>query len=197
LPDLDAAAIQRPIGDAPCLVTVGNTSRLKNVRRSLEAFRLVRETYPNAELHLFGPGLDATFAGGEPGVIGHGNVPNGELMSFLEARATLLVHPSLLECCPMAIAEAKARAVPAIGGLRSGGVSFVCGEDAGCLLTDVTDPRAIAAAALQVLSNPTEYRQRRIRARQDIAERFASPKIAQSYAAEYHAVLGRTRPALT
>lgn len=172
----------------PKLFTIGNPGPIKNVRASVEAFRLVRREFPGAELHLFGPGLDTTYATGEPGVVGHGNVDHGELMRRLENEATLLIHPSRLETFGMIIAEAKARGVPVVGGENSGGVAFVCGN-AGAVTTDIESPQAIANAVIALLASQDKLKEDGDRARDDAAARFDIREVAQLYLDVYERIL--------
>lgn len=190
IPDMAPDAITRRSLDKPCVVTIGNSSRLKNVRKSVEAFRFVKRQLPQAELHLFGPGLDVGYAVGEPGVVAHGSVRHSELMDFLYDEATLLIHPSRLETFGVIITEAKAHAVPVVGGRNSGGVAYVCGENAGCLLVDVNDARAIADATLRLIQDSQSYFQNAIRGYEDVRDRFSVRKVSLAYTAAYQGVLG-------
>lgn len=170
-------------------VTIGNNGKIKNVRASVAAFRSIRTEYPNSELHLFGPGLGPDFADGEIGVFGHENVDHGTLMNFLRQQATVLLHPSRIEACPVIIAEAKAFSVPIVAGRRSGGVPFVCGEDAGSILVDIEDPTAIAEAALSIVSDPVKYRDMAEKARRDTEFRFSSDVVAKQYISVYDEIV--------
>ena len=176
----------------PRFVTIGNPSRLKNVRASVAAFRLIRAVRPGAQLHLFGPGLDAAFVGDEAGVIGHGHTPHAELMAFLETEATVLIHPSRLETFGVIIAEAKVRQAPVVAGHRSGGVTYVC-DDGVSALVDIDDPDAIAQAALGLISNPSIYADAATRSREDTIKRFSSEAVADAYIAMYKRVLSSVR----
>lgn len=189
LPERSNVDLATRLGGPLRFVTIGNAGNIKNVRASVLAFRTIRARYPQAELHLFGPGLGPDFAAGEPNVIGHGNVSHGDLMTFLREQATVLVHPSRIEACPVIIAEAKAMSVPVVGGWRSGGVPFVCSEDAGCLLVDIEDPAAIAEAALTIVADPTVYRSMAEKARLDTETRFASDVVTARYLAVYDDIL--------
>lgn len=180
-------ATRKTVPSRPKLVSVGNSGAIKNIRASVEAFKRIKRDIPAAELHLFGPGLDATFGTAEPGVIAHGNVEHTWLLDFLAREATLLIHPSKLETFGVVIAEAKARGVPVIGGIKSGGVPFVCGTDAGCLLVDTTDPDAIARAALQLLSGSDAHLHGPI-ARRDASARFDSRDTTQRYLEMYQEI---------
>lgn len=174
----------------PVIATIGDTGRLKNVRRSVDAFALIKRQLPDATLHLFGPGLDENFAPEISGVVGHGLTSHDDLMAFLQEKVDLLIHPSLLETFGVIIVEAKARRIPVVAGKKSGGVPWACGDhDAGCKLIDVTDTNAIAAAALGYLLNPDEYLEASCAARRDAADRFSAGKIAQDYIKVYQAIL--------
>jgi glycosyltransferase involved in cell wall biosynthesis len=179
---------RQPIGgDKPLrIVTIGNAGPIKNVSAAVSALSIIRERFPAAELHLFGPGLDRAYVGGTPGVIGHGPRPHDELMTFLSRTADLLVHPSRLECCPMIIAEAKMRGVPVVGGRRSGGVAYVCGE-AGAEVVNIENPREIAHVAISMLA-PERYREASRLARIDAEDRFASQIVTSQYISIYERV---------
>jgi glycosyltransferase involved in cell wall biosynthesis len=193
VPPIDEGAILERARRAPVFVTIGNPSRRKNVRLSLAAFEHIRQQRPDARLHLFGPGLDGDFAGAHPGVEAHGKVPHDALAAFLRTEATAIIHPSLQECCPMIVAEAKALALPCVGGEKSGGVPFVCGTDAGCTLVDITDPAAIATAALESVADAGRYAENARRAHADALARFDNPTITARYLAAYEAALAGPR----
>lgn len=190
--DIGPEPIEDRFGRPIRIVTIGNAGRIKNVGKSVEALRHIRRTIPDAELHLFGPGLDTSFAGSEPGVIAHGPVEHAVLMDFLRLQATLMIHPSRLEACPVGIAEAKAMALPVVAGAASGGTAYVCGDDAGCLLVDIKSAEAIADAALHILVDKTRYAEMSHRARADIAQRFDTEAVTDRYMAAYRAILDKT-----
>lgn len=182
--------------ERPVIVTVGNDTKLKNVAASVAAFFMIRSAFPAAELHLFGPGLgsDGRFGTAGVGVVCHGNVPHGHLMRYLEKEATLLVHPSRIEACPVILGEAKMRGVPVVAGRRSGGVSYVV-NDAGGLLVDIEQPQEIAEAAIAILSDNNRYRTMQQQAHDDVAARMSVERVTQDYLAAYRHVLGGDRSA--
>ena len=176
-------------GGAINLVTIGNVGRIKNVRASVAALGLIRARMPTVQLHLFGPDLVAGGAlGMSDGVWFHGNVPHTRLMRFLEEEATLLIHPSRLETFGVILGEAKIRGVPVIAGANSGGVGFVV-NDAGGLLVDVERPEQIAAAALEILGDPSRYADMQRRGRDDARERFDVERITAAYLDAYQSAL--------
>ena len=96
VPPLDLASIARKAAGPPLLATIGNNGRLKNVHRSVAAFQAERcvSNFRLAQLHLFGPGLDAEYVADEIGVVGHGNVAHDDLMRFLANEAAFwFTHP--------------------------------------------------------------------------------------------------------
>lgn len=145
------------------LISINNGwGTLKNVFSALLAFAHIREQVIGATYHLYG--LDyqprgpaeqwAKAEGLAAGVVFHGHVPHRDLVSALK-EATLMLHPSRLEACPMGIAEAMALGLPVVGGAKSGGVPWMIGE-AG-LLVNINEPRDIANAALQLLTDDVLY----------------------------------------
>lgn len=178
---------------SPKIVTIGDDNRNKNVRASVEAFRLIRQRIPTAELHLFGPGLEEGFVSGQSGVIQHGRVLYPQLMTFLEEEADLLIHPSLFETFGMIIAEAKGRGIPVIAGRNAGGAPWVCGDDAGCTLVDARSAPAIAQAAIEILEDIGRYIRLAEKARDDVRNRFELMAVTDNYLSCYRSILKQER----
>ena len=178
--------------ERPVIVTVGSDSHLKNVAASLAAFSPIRARFASAQLHLFGPGLDAhgAFSNAPPGVTCHGEVAHDRLMHFLQERATLLIHPSRSETFGLIIGEAKMRGVPVVAGRNSGGVGYVVGE-AGGVLVDINQPARIASAALALLSAPDHYRALQQAAHDDAHARFGVAQVASGYLSLYRRIAMR------
>lgn len=175
----------------PVFVTIGNATRLKNVSASVKALRLIRQTLPQAQLHVFGPGLDTNFAAGEAGLIAHGETPHREVMDFLAREATILIHPSRTESFGVVLAEAKARGIPVIAGVAAGGPTYVC-DDGASALVDITDPSAIARAALLLLHDHEGFDRARHVSHADALRRFSIEAVVTQYLSAYERVLART-----
>lgn len=177
------------------LVTIGNAGRIKNVAASIAAFEIIRRTIPDAKLHLFGPELGADGAFGNiAGVVPHGNTPHTDLMCFLEREATLLVHPSRIEACPVILGEAKIRRLPLVAGKASAGVNFVVGN-AGGVLVDIEKPQQIADATLGILSDPDYYQILQDQGHADAMQRFTVDRITRQYLDCYERALTGIREA--
>lgn len=146
------------------IVSVNNGfSRWKNVRRLLEAFRVLRQQGINCELRLVGDGYESCGACHawarqrrlEDGVAFVGPLPHIEVLRSMR-EATLLAHPALEESFGMTLVEAMSQRTPVLGGARSGAVPWVLGGGKAGLLADVNDARAIARALETLLAQPAE-----------------------------------------
>lgn len=173
--------------------------RLKNPIPAIEAFSMLRSKWGvDIELHLFG----ADFGVGEraehwctqhdlrDGLVFHGKTEHRELLSQLGAM-DLLVHPSLVESCPMGIAEAMSLGLPIVGGSNSGGVPWVIGE--GGITTDITDPAAIASSVEALLRDDSIWRRCASAAKIRSHSEFSPRLVADLYEEQYRrAISDRT-----
>lgn len=163
---LEAASGPRPapssLPEVRLVSVINGWGDLKNPQSSLLAFAEIRKAFPKATYHMFGhdfqPGGTAqqwaTARGIADGVMFHGPVPHMRLLDELKL-ATLMLHPSRMESCPMGIAEAMAVGLPVVGGMNSGGVAWMI--DGGGLTVDINRPQAIAEAALRLISDDDLY----------------------------------------
>ena len=165
----------------PILVTVGNSSSLKNVKAAVAAFGLIRRELPGTELHLFGPGLSTAEIPSADGIYPHGARPYAEVTAFLCEQADLMIHPSLEESFSMAALEGLAAGLPVIGGIRSGGVPYVLGYSASDCLVDIRDPVAIATAAVRILKDENLYICLASQAKENVHQRFTAEIMVDSY----------------
>lgn len=162
---------------------------LKNVNTALRAFAQIRRALPRATYHLFGAnyepgGLAQQWADKEQlseGVVFHGPTQHEQLIQELK-QATVMLHPSRWESCPMGIAEAMALGLPVVGGNDSGGVAWMVGE--GGLVVDVNRAEDIAAAALRLASEETLYARCSAAAIERVRA-FSPDLIAENYEKSY------------
>lgn len=132
----------------------------KNLPNMLRAFAAARRVLPHLSLELIGRqsepdgvGYDWAVKNGlDEGVKFVGVLPFHEVQERI-ARANLLVHPSHEESFGMVLIEAMAKAVPIIGGQRSGAVPWVLDEGKAGILLDVSKPEAMAEGMLRVLQD--------------------------------------------
>jgi glycosyltransferase involved in cell wall biosynthesis len=151
---LGAPSVEAP--EPPYLLAVGDLRAKKNLRRLVQAFRLLRrEGLPH---RLVLAGADA---GQGPALQGDGV----ELPSYVEddrldallRGADALVHPSLYEGFGLVMLEAMARGTPVVAAEATalpetaGGAAELC---------DPRDPADIARAIRAVLADPAPYAER-------------------------------------
>lgn len=180
----------------PKLISVINGwGYLKNASSALIAFSHIRRQLKDVTYHLYGIDFQpegpaeqwAKTQGLAEGVVFHGPVSHGELVIALK-EATLMLHPSRSESCPMGIAEALALGLPVVGGVKSGGVPWMIGE-AG-LLVDIDKPLEIADAALHLLTDEVLY-EKCITAALQRVKAFSSELIAAQYEEIYMRILNQ------
>jgi L-malate glycosyltransferase len=179
------AAAERPF----TFCSVGGWGKLKNIATLIRAFALVRAQVPMARLHLFGydlgPGQPAERwaqkHGLHRGVVFCGSVVHEHLLDFLETEADMMVHPSLIEGCCMALAEAMACGVPVLGGRASGGVPWTL-EDGRCgTLCDVKNAAVLAGEMVRSARQQNENRATVARAWESAHQRFHMENVVSAY----------------
>lgn len=158
---------------------------MKNAKSALLAFAHLRNQRKDVTYHLFG----SDFQSGGPaqhwaeehgvaeGVVFCGPVPHVQLIDELKA-ASVMLHPSRIESCPMGIAEAMALGLPVVGGSSSGGVAWMIAG--GGLTVDITRPEEIATAALRLISDDALYLQCSTQAMERVQE-FLPEKVVNQY----------------
>jgi L-malate glycosyltransferase len=169
--------------------SVGGWGKLKNIATLIRAFALVRAQVPMARLHLFGydlgPGQPAEQwaqnHGLHPGIAFCGSVAHDHLLDFLETDADMMVHPSLIESCCMALAEAMACGVPVLGGRTSVTVPWTL-EDGRCgTLCEVKDAAMLAGEMVRSARQPDENRTTAVRAWESVHQRFHLERVVSAY----------------
>jgi glycosyltransferase involved in cell wall biosynthesis len=151
----------------------------KNHGRLLEAFARLRRDRPELRLVLTGGGHRRIQ---QPGVEVRGLVSGEELVS-LYRRAAALVFPSRYEGFGAPPLEAMACGCP-VAAARAGSLPEVCDDAA--RLFDPESPSEIAAAVLEVLAAPDEWRARGL----ERAARFTWERSAREHEAVYRELLG-------
>jgi glycosyltransferase involved in cell wall biosynthesis len=156
IPEAAALAVseQPPAGDDPYLLAVGDLRPKKNLRRLVEAFRLLRRA--GAPHRLLLAGADDVGGGGELRRMA-GSDPV-ELLGFVSdvtldallRGAEALVVPSLYEGFGLVVLDAMRRGCPAVLA-RAGALPETGGEAAAYF--DPLDPADIASAIQQVVED--------------------------------------------
>jgi len=184
----------RHFSNSARIITIGDSTKRKNVKNLILAMREIRKTIPSATLDIFGYGLgeesDIALWSKEnsidAGLNWHGFAPRKEIQNTLD-QSDLLIHPSLEEAQPMVPLEAMSRGIPIIGGLGAGGVPWTL-NSAGALV-NVRKPSEIAKKAIEVLTSP-ELSQRMSAKGLDLIRNKYSPRtVTQMYLNLYAQVI--------
>jgi len=126
---------------------------LKNPKSAMTAFSLFRKDFPNAALHLMGPGMES---GGKAerwaermnvheGVSFLGNLSHTALINEMKD-SDVYLHTSKTEACSIAVMEAMSLGLPVIGGKNSGGVPWQLDYGRSGILVDIESPEEICSA---------------------------------------------------
>lgn len=104
-------------------------------------------------------------------------------------RASLLVHPSLEDNCPMAVLEAMAAGVP-VAASNIGGIPDLVEPGKTGLLFDPRDPESIRTSVAKMLTRPEEARRMGAEGRASARARFDPQVIAARHVEIYREVIG-------
>ena len=173
-------------GQPYTICSAGGWGRLKNIPTLLKAFNLISKANPEARLVLFGRDLGPGQAAERwavcnrlhEGVSFGGGVSREAFLDFLETKADLLVHPSLVETFGMTLGEAMACGVPVIGGEKSGAVAWTLEEGNCGYLCDVRNEEALADTMMSAMRDPEQSRTMVNRAWKSTKNRFNMERVA-------------------
>ncbi len=190
---LDSADMRSQLGiqGAPVVLSVGNLQEHKGQRLVVEAFALLRQRQPGAQLLIVGDGPDRghlerqiAAAGLSDAATLVGAVPNTELARWYSA-ADVLVLASSREGWPNVLLEAMACGTPVVASRVGGVPEIVQNATAGRVVAERT-PEAFAAALQDLLAARNE----RSRVRQ-YAEGFSWDRTSQDQLSLFNALAAR------
>jgi glycosyltransferase involved in cell wall biosynthesis len=151
----------------------------KGAKLLLNAFRLIRDKHPEAELTIVGPDArDLGVTADEPQVAIHGFLPWEEL-ELLFNHSTLFVMPSEYEPYGLVYLEAMKCGMPVICSSTGGMASIVREQRAGWILKDL-DPQALSGLLDECLSDLTECHTRGENGRIFVASKCSWTTCAQT-----------------
>lgn len=141
------------------LLVARNLEPVYDIATALKAFALIKKKYPDAKLSVAGSGplkLDLEQLSKQLGiaesVIFTGRLDNIKMAEVYRS-TNLLLNSSLADNMPISLLEALACGVPIVT-TNVGGIPYLVEEGQTALLVEPGNPEKMAAAALQVLSNP-------------------------------------------
>ncbi|MEX2111472.1 MAG: N-acetyl-alpha-D-glucosaminyl L-malate synthase BshA [Gemmatimonadaceae bacterium] len=175
----------------PVLMHVSNFRAVKRVRDVVRVFAEVNKEKPSV-LVMIGDGPDRPAAEEEARSLGvEGSVSFlGKLdqIAPLLAAADLFILPSQTESFGLSALEALASGVPVIG-TKAGGLPEVIRDGETGVLCGVGDVAGMAAAALEILGDPTRWSAMSRLASSDARKRFARDAVVGEYEALYRRAL--------
>lgn len=188
----DGVETRRRLPEAGRVVSALAWVSLKNVRRALDAFRLLRAAVPGAVYRLMGPGLQAggpahqwaLANGAASGVEFLGSLPLADALDEI-ASAQVVFHPSLEEAMPGPVAEAMALGVPVVAARQAAGCAWLVEEGASGTLCDGTAAEEMANALGSVLRAPAAAELLADKGRERIRALCRPDVVLKSYAGEY------------
>jgi L-malate glycosyltransferase len=183
-------------GGRKVLVHVSNFRKVKRVRDVVRVYAKVRERIPSV-LVMVGDGperVDAEQEARALGVIGEvrflGKI---EAVAPLLAGADLFLLPSQSESFGLSALEALACGVPVVASHAGGLPELVRDGETGALCP-VGDVDAMAAAAVEILTDDERWRRMSDAAAADARERFSLDAIVSQYEALYERAIRKGRP---
>lgn len=177
--------------DNSAIVRIGMVARLDPIKDHallLRSFRVVRQSWPQAELHLAGEGvlrLDLEDMARELGIADavrfHGSV--GDVPAFLDGLDLFCYLTTESEGMGSAFAEALARGLPCVAN-ELGVLREVAGaEGASAAIFVPADPEAVAAAVDRLLGDAGERQRLSSAAWHRARQTFAPARIVRGYLA--------------
>jgi glycosyltransferase involved in cell wall biosynthesis len=194
-----STAIRNELGipaDAPLIVCLARLEREKDVGTLVSAMAVVAAVNSAARCVIAGDGSQRPGLAEQITRLGLEKIVHlagfrADAMSLVGA-ADLLALPSLAEPFGLVLLEAMALAKPVVA-TRVGGPAQIVDEPRTGLLVPPGDPRALAAAILDVLADPVAARNMGDQGRRRYEQLFSARRMAQDTLAVYDKVLAKPR----
>jgi glycosyltransferase involved in cell wall biosynthesis len=158
--DLDQFHFQARSTIRPRLLCARNLEPIYNVACSIRAFALVKSRYPEAILGIAGDGTEKAMLqslchelGVSEAVTFMGQVSHTQ-MPEIYGHYDILINSSNEDNLPGVILEAFASGLPVVS-TRAGGIPYLVEHESTGLLVEKGDAPALAAAATQLVDNPS------------------------------------------
>jgi glycosyltransferase involved in cell wall biosynthesis len=182
----------------PRFLSTRNFEPYYRVENTLEAFALLKRRYPGATLSLAGHGRlegrlrERARALGVDGVQFRGRVDPREMPRLCD-ESDIFLNSSVLDNQPVSLLEAFAAGLPVVS-TSTGDIGRMLRHGETGLLVPPDDPRAMAAAATEILDHPHRALQMAQRARRE-AEKHSWSAVREAWAEVYSAGTAAVRRA--
>ena len=181
------------------LMVFNGWNKLKNGALALRAFSLARRSDDKLRLLCFGVDWEkdgpahrwAVLNKLDAGVEFRGSASHHMIFEHMKS-STALLHPSRVETCCMAIAEAMSVGLPVVAGRETGAVAWQLDGGRAGILTDVTDVEDVARAITVMTSDIYQWKTMSIAARSRARQLFLVERVVDQYASLYSAAMSRS-----
>jgi trehalose synthase len=200
----DAAYVVDQFGihlDRPLLTQISRFDPWKDPLGVIDAYRLVRQTHPDAQLALVGSmahddpeGWDyynrtVEHAAGDPDIFilsNLNNVGSVEVNAF-QVHSSAVLQKSIREGFGLTVTEAIWKARPTVAGRVGGIVAQIRDGETGWLVDSVED---CADACREILDDPASAAARGRRGKEDVRQRFLMPRLLRDWLALFNRLDG-------
>jgi trehalose synthase len=200
----DAAYIVDQFGidvERPLLTQVSRFDPWKDPLGVIDAYRGVKEEFPEVQLALVGSmahddpeGWDyysrtVAHAAGDPDVYilsNLNNVGSVEVNAF-QVHSAAVIQKSIREGFGLTVTEALWKTRPTVGGRVGGIVAQIEDGETGWL---VDSPEECAQACIEVLRDPAEARQRALRGKEFVRRNFLMPRLLRDWLVLFNLLAG-------
>jgi trehalose synthase len=201
----DAAYIVDQFGidvDRPLLTQVSRFDPWKDPLGVIDAYRIVKEEFPNVQLALVGSmahddpeGWDyynrtVAYAAEDRDIFilsNLNNVGSVEVNAF-QVHSAAVIQKSIREGFGLTVSEALWKSRPTVAG-RVGGIVVQIEDGVTGWLVD--SPESCAAACIEVLSDPAAARERALRGKEHVRRNYLTPRLLRDWLALFNRQLGQ------
>src|SRR5437762_3377138 len=178
--------------DRPLLTQVSRFDPWKDPLGVIDAYRVVKERFPNVQLALVGSmahddpeGWDfynqtVAYAAGDPDIYilsNLNNVGSVEVNAF-QVHSQAVIQKSIKEGFGLTVSEALWKARPVVAGRVGGIVVQIEDRETGWLVDSASD---CAQACLQILADPAEARRRALAGKEHVRRNFLTPRLLRDW----------------
>jgi trehalose synthase len=200
----DAAYIVDQFGidvDRPLLTQVSRFDPWKDPLGVIDAYRIVKERFPEVQLALVGSmahddpeGWDyynqtVEYAAGDPDVYilsNLNNVGSVEVNAF-QVHSHAVIQKSIREGFGLTVTEALWKTRPTVAGRVGGIVAQIQGGETGWLVESAEE---CAEACIEIVRDPREARQRALRGKEYVRRHFLTPRLLRDWLVLFNRLLG-------
>jgi trehalose synthase len=200
----DAAYIVDQFGidlPRPLLTQVSRFDPWKDPLGVIDAYRMVKEAFPEVQLALVGSmahddpegwllyNETVRYAGGDRDIYILSNMNNVgavEVNAF-QVHSNAVIQKSIKEGFGLTVSEALWKGRPTVAGRAGGIVTQIRDGETGWLVSSV---RECAEACVEILSDPAAARQRALRGKEFVRRNFLTPRLVRDWLVLFNTLLG-------